>query len=320
MSETQHSIKAVARRTGLSPHVIRVWERRYGAVTPVRTGTNRRVYSDSEVERLDLLRRAIGAGHSIGNIAQLPSENLTRLAAVPAPAVTPPKAGTVKPEQLVAECLEAVKELNTRALEEVLTRGSVALGQHGLLERVVAPLARQIGDLWRDGTIMAAHEHFASSIIRSFLTRNSKPYALDANAPMLLVATPAGQLHELGAVMVAAAANDLGWRVVYCGASLPASEIAGAAAQNRARAVALSIVYPDDDPNLPGELENLRQHLPAEIRIIAGGRASGSYAPVLEKIHALRAEDLRNLYDLLENIRKPGGAKRSAKPRCLTPL
>jgi methylmalonyl-CoA mutase cobalamin-binding subunit len=179
------------------------------------------------------------------------------------------------------------------------------LGQHGLLERVIAPLAVSIGNLWRDGSIMAAHEHFASSVIRSFLTRNSKPYALNGNAPVLVVATPSGQLHELGAVMVAAGANDLGWRVVYVGASLPAAEIAGAAVQHRARAVALSIVYPDDDPNLTGELENLRRYLPEEIRIIVGGRASLSYAPALEKIHALRAKELSDLYVHLEEIRKP---------------
>jgi methylmalonyl-CoA mutase cobalamin-binding domain/chain len=306
MAETHHSIKAVARRTGLTPHVIRVWERRYGAVKPVRTGTNRRVYTDSEVERLDLLKRAIEAGHSIGNIAQLPAENLNRLASSPVSPAPPAKAPAVDAEALVNECLEAVKQLNTRQFEDVLTRGSLGLGQHGLLERVVAPLAKAIGELWRDGTIMAAHEHFASSIIRTFLTRNSKPYALNGNAPVLLVGTPAGQLHELGAVMVAAGANDLGWRVVYCGASLPASEIAGAAVQNRARAVALSIIYPDDDPNLPTELESLRKYLPPQVAIIVGGRASGSYAPVLEKIHALRTGELRDLYDILENIRKPG--------------
>jgi methylmalonyl-CoA mutase cobalamin-binding domain/chain len=264
------------------------------------------VYTDSEVERLDLLKRAIEAGHSIGNIAQLPAENLNRLASSPVSPAPPAKAPAVDAEALVNECLEAVKQLNTRQFEDVLTRGSLGLGQHGLLERVVAPLAKAIGELWRDGTIMAAHEHFASSIIRTFLTRNSKPYALNGNAPVLLVGTPAGQLHELGAVMVAAGANDLGWRVVYCGASLPASEIAGAAVQNRARAVALSIIYPDDDPNLPTELESLRKYLPPQVAIIVGGRASGSYAPVLEKIHALRTGELRDLYDILENIRKPG--------------
>ena len=75
------------------------------------------------------------------------------------------------------------------------------------------------------------------------------------NAPVLVVATPSGQLHELGALLVGAAAANLGWHVTYLGASLPAAEIAGAALQNRARAVALSLVYPEDDPTLEDELD-----------------------------------------------------------------
>ena len=105
--------------------------------------------------------------------------------------------------------------------------------------------------------------------------------------------------------MVAAAANDMGWRVVYLGTSLPAVEIAGAALQHKARAIALSIVFPGDDPNLPAELESLRRHLPEEIRIIAGGRAAESYASTLTTIRALHAQELKGLYRILEEMRVP---------------
>ena len=78
-SKQVHSIRAVSKQTGLSPHVIRVWERRYKAVEPVRSETRRRMYSDAEVERLKLLQAATSAGHSIGNIANLPAERLSEL-------------------------------------------------------------------------------------------------------------------------------------------------------------------------------------------------------------------------------------------------
>jgi methylmalonyl-CoA mutase cobalamin-binding subunit len=61
-------------------------------------------------------------------------------------------------------------------------------------------------------------------------------------------------MHKPGALIVATIAASDGWRVTYLGPSLPAEEIAGAAHQNRARAVALSLVYPGDDPFLRGEL------------------------------------------------------------------
>jgi MerR family transcriptional regulator, light-induced transcriptional regulator len=95
--------------------------------------------------------------------------------------------------------------------------------------------------------------------------------------------------------------------VIYLGTSLPAMEIAGAAIQNKALAVALSIVFPGDDSNLPQEMTNLRKHLPEGIRIIVGGRAAESYAPVLEQIQAVRTKELKELYRILEQMRMPAG-------------
>lgn len=308
MSEVQHSIKMAARKSGLTAHVIRVWERRYNAVSPDRSDTNRRRYSDAEIERLTLLRAATHAGHSIGNIAKLPLEKLRKLAfeATPAAGLPASKRSGATATQALAASIGAIEKLNSTELVEILGRAAVAFGQHGLLEKIIAPLAQQVGELWRAGTITAAHEHFASAVIRNFLVQNSKSYAANGTAPVLVVGTPAGQLHELGAVMVAAAANDLGWRVIYLGTSLPAVEIAGAAIQNKARAVAMSIVYPDDDPNLAQELESLRKHLPPEIKIITGGRAAESYNPTLEKMKAIRTKGLSELYRILDQMRVPG--------------
>ncbi|MDB6057544.1 MAG: transcriptional regulator, MerR family, partial [Verrucomicrobiales bacterium] len=114
------------------------------------------------------------------------------------------------------------------------------------------------------------------------------------------------QLHELGALLVAAAAANLGWSVTYLGASLPAAEIAGAAQLNRARAVALSIVYPEDDVNMEAELVYLRQMLPANIAILAGGRAMPAYMSALQKTGALPQKDLNELCATLEQLRGSG--------------
>src|ERR1700739_3920195 len=75
----QHSMKIASRRTGLSPHVIRIWEKRYGAVVPSRTKTNRRLYGDAEIERLRLLGLATKAGHTIKNAVKLTNADLKAL-------------------------------------------------------------------------------------------------------------------------------------------------------------------------------------------------------------------------------------------------
>jgi DNA-binding transcriptional MerR regulator/methylmalonyl-CoA mutase cobalamin-binding subunit len=317
MQEAHQAIKVVSRRTGLSAHVIRIWEKRYGAVEPERTGTNRRLYSDEQIERLGLLRDITQAGHSIGNVANLPTEKLRELAreftgnmrSAVLPSV--PDRGILGADGWLEDCVAGVKSLNSRALEETLKRAETELGALGLLQRVIAPLAQTIGTLWRDGVITAAHEHFASAVIRGFLSNAARPYAGTESGPGLVVATPAGQIHELGALIVGAAAANLGWHVTYLGASLPAAEIAGAARQNRAQAVALSLVYPEDDPRLESELTRLREALPPEVTLLAGGRAAAAYGETLERLGALAINDLAHLFSVLEDLRKPARKAKS---------
>ncbi len=308
MSEYHLPIKAVVRRTGLSAHVIRIWEKRYGAVQPERTATNRRLYSDDQIERLALLREITRSGQSIGYVAKLPTEKLRQLAAASPAGDTraAPGAPTASAaSSFLEQSLAAVRALDARALEQALNRSETALGAVGMLQRVAAPLAQAIGGLWREGSITAAHEHFASAVLRTHLAQAARPFAAGADEPVLIVATPAGQLHELGALLAGALAANLGWRVTYLGASLPAPEIAGAARQNRARAVALSLVYPADDPRMEGELTRLRELLPSDVQLIAGGCAMPAYRGALDRIGAVPAGDLAQLSLALDRLRLP---------------
>lgn len=306
-------MKTVVQRTGLSPHVIRVWEKRYGAVSPRRNASNRRLYSDAEVRRLLLLHAATKAGHSIGTIARLSDEQLRALTGWAEEGVLSKSQGNghALPGDpsggFLAAALEAVRRLDAGACEVVLLRASLELGSQGLLQNLIAPLSTKLGDLWQAGELTVAEEHFASGVVRNFLANLARPYALPDHAPVLVVATPVGQLHELGAILVAAAASGHGWRVTYLGTGLPAVEIAGAVARTGARALALSLVYPADDPQLPGELQLLKRFLPESLAIVVGGRAAAAYRSALEAIGAVLAKDLRGLYAFLDSVRQPNG-------------
>jgi methanogenic corrinoid protein MtbC1 len=201
------------------------------------------------------------------------------------------------------DCLAAIRQLDSLQLEQGLRQGLLSMGVQGLLQNLVGPLAHAVGDQWRLGQITAAHEHFASAAIRAFLGSAARPYPLTNSAPTMVVATPAGQIHELGAVIAAAAAANQGWRVTYLGVCLPAAEIAGAAVQDRARAVALSIVYPEDDPHLSAELISLRRFLPTEVSLVVGGRAAPAYQRALHEIGAVHATQLADFYGFLDGMR-----------------
>lgn len=317
-SSPRHSIGVVARRTGLKPDLIRAWERRYNAVEPGRTQTRRRFYSDADIERLLLLRRVVSSGRGIGQIAHLPNQELRALiaeepAARAVPVVrepAPPPARESSPhtpedeaEPYLTLCLAAARRLDVQELEQQLERALIALSRQHLLDKLLMPLMQRIGDLWQHGDLRPIHEHMASSVVRTFVGSLRAAYHAPATAPQLIVTTPARQLHELGALIAAAAAATDGWQVTYLGADLPAEEIAAAAIQKGAKAVGLSIVYPPDDPILPDELRRLRRLLPRTTQIVVGGRAAAAYATVLDEIDARRVENLKELREELELLR-----------------
>ena len=294
------SIAVAARRSGLSQHVIRAWEKRYGVITPSRTDTHRRLYTDEDIERLQLLRRATQAGHSIGNIASLPAERLRPLAAEEA--VAPAAKSPDTAETLLAAALEAVKALDSGKLERLLQDGIVTLGRGLLTLRVIVPLIQHVGTEWERGNLRVAHEHCATSVIRTLLGSFVHAHSQTNNAPVLVVTTPPGQLHELGALIAGAAASDRGWKVIYLGPSLPPEEIAGAFHQCKADALALSIIYPADDPALSAQLRSIRHLLP-NAPILAGGTAAAGYVGALSDIGAIICNDIPSIARALDAVR-----------------
>lgn len=74
-----HSIRSVVRLTGLSAHLLRIWEKRYAAVLPTRTKTQRRLYSEADIERFISLKTLTDQGHAIGQVAGLPTAKLQEL-------------------------------------------------------------------------------------------------------------------------------------------------------------------------------------------------------------------------------------------------
>ncbi len=77
--ENKYSIKAVSTITGINEHTIRAWEKRYNAISPERTDSNRRMYSETEVEKLNLLNKAVMVGHNISSVANLSVSELNSL-------------------------------------------------------------------------------------------------------------------------------------------------------------------------------------------------------------------------------------------------
>lgn len=298
-----HPISVVVRRTGLSQDILRAWEKRYEAVTPLRTPTGRRLYTEEHVAKLRLLKQLVDGGRRISDVADLDLDTLRQMAdedaseAIVGPRLTPRRAVS----GYLATCLEAVDRLDRHGLEQALDTALVALSRPRLRADVLVPLIHALGERWQAGTWRVVHEHLASAVLRSFLWqlwRRSEP---GVGAESVIVATTAGQRHELGALLAAGVVADLGWRVVYLGCDLPAEEIAAAAQTSQSRAVLLSLVYPLNELRMFEEIRRLSGLIPAGVPIIAGGRAASAGRDELEVAGVTVADTLDDLAGHLED-------------------
>ncbi|GEP45114.1 MerR family transcriptional regulator [Brevifollis gellanilyticus] len=314
-------IQMASQLSGLNPHVIRIWERRYNALNPSRTCTNRRMYCEEAIERLKLLRELTEAGHRIGNVARLGTEDLRRLVDQQLTRTAAPVAGFTathaisfveavpcleKPQDFIQCALEACGAYDTDRLRRLLLRARQQLGQRGMLHQVICPLLEHMKQAAEAGGLRPAHECIATSVIREMLMLPVPGSQTAPNAPELMVATPCGELQEIGAMMAAASARDLGWRITYLGPNLPVEEIAACAQARRARAVALSVVYLEKCPVIEEKLLRLRRLLPESTAMIVGGKAASGYEQLLAGAPIHWAHSLCELDQILLQVASRG--------------
>lgn len=298
-TEPRYSIGVVCRRTGLKSDRLRAWERRYSVVDPGRSEGNQRLYTDEDIRRLTLLRRLTDAGHRIAHVAGLPESELEELVAADAsarvrtPLPSPSAREVGDAARLLSTCLSAVQQLDAVALRARLEEAAGALSGVAFIEELLVPLVHRIGDLWEEGGLKVAHEHLASAVVSAFLENLRVAYDIPEGAPRMIVTTPAGERHELGALVAVSIASAAGWDVTYLGPDLPAEEIAAAGRQVDAGLVGISLVHPREQrPDIVEEIRKLRRHLGEGVGIVVGGRAAPAYQDVVDEIGGAVVEDL----------------------------
>lgn len=287
----QYLIKTVSKRSGVKSDLVRAWERRYQAVNPTRTSGGHRVYTDQDIARLKLLNQATSNGHSISQIAQYSLDALKNLVknepdSTPKPLIIPSTASNRihLADGYIEKCYAAVLAFDAKALESHFENAIVELGTEAFIEHLLTPLLSIIGERWKTGELRPVHEHMTSSVIRSltYILRNNHP--CPANAPRMIVSTPIGQLHELGALLAAIMAELCGWQVTYLGANLAAEEIAAAIKYTNACALTLSISFASDDHVVPKEIRRLKKLIGNNVSLIVGGRAASHFEAVLNEV------------------------------------
>ena len=304
--EPRHPIRVAAQRSGIAPDTLRAWERRHEVVQPGRSGTARRLYSDADIERLRLLRTLVDAGHGIGRIASLPEAELRSLLESDdaGPVETDARtsgASDSAPHPALGRAMDAMGALDATGLRRVLNRAAIELGPERFCERVLDPFCRAIGERWASGEVSVAHEHLASVAVRNALGGMLDVLLEDVDGPVALATTPAGERHELGAMMAAAAAAGSGWRVHYLGPDLPAADIAEAARHLGADVVLVSIVA-EHGRDVEQELRAMREALGEPVTILAGGAGAAHLTGTLRAARIRLLPDLASLRRTLADL------------------
>jgi DNA-binding transcriptional MerR regulator/methylmalonyl-CoA mutase cobalamin-binding subunit len=299
-------LRTVAAMTGLTPDLIRAWEKRYAVVSPIRGARGARLYSAADIAHLRLLARVVGAGRMIGDVAAFSLAELEQLAVFHAPggeraerpAVHAPRA------DFVARVVERLEGFDYAAVARLLGDAVVGLGVRGFVHEVAVPLAHRVGARWAHGDLSIAEEHLLTGMLRNLLA--SLLQGRTAQGRPLVLATPAGERHEIGLLVVALLAREGGANVVYLGADLPAADIVTAAARVRARALGLSAVAGENRIAAIAEITAIQKALPADVELWLGGADAGKVAAGVKAFRGLVLDTFETMEPELARI--AGGA------------
>jgi len=257
------SIGAVERDSGIARDTLRVWERRYGFPEPLRNPRGERVYPVEQLRKLQQIRRLMDQGHRPGKIVALSDADLLQL--------ENSLSGSDEPEAHVKQLVNLLQNTDGSGLEDAFDSIYKQHGMEYFIVHTVAPLLRNIGELWVRGRLDIFEEHFLSVTLTRFLNNKISILQRYAGRPRALLATLPGEQHTLGLLMVSSMLSSHGISVINLGAEVPLDQLVAATDRYDADIVGItfSAAYPYE--NIRGDLNELRDYIEQDVDIWIGG-------------------------------------------------
>ncbi len=252
-------IGELSRRVGVSEHVLRAWESRYGLLKPARSAGGYRLYSEDDEIRVRRMLAHLESGLAAAQAARAavdearrptPATSATTTAATSTTDVGGPDVrvavDAAGPAGLV-ECADALRQglddLDESAAQAVLDRLLTDFTIETVLRDVLVPYLHDLGERWEHGEVTVAQEHFASHVLRGRLTSLSRGWG-NGRGPLALLACPPGEQHDLALIAFGIALNRNGWRVGYLGANTPMPDVIQVSSALRPSLVVLAASTP----------------------------------------------------------------------------
>lgn len=231
-------IGELSARTGISTDLLRMWERRYGLLTPRRSDGGYRLYATTDIARVRLMQHYLDQGVAAAQAARLVRE--ARAGAVDAhPGL--PKGDVQAALRILRTSLEAFDDAPA---EEVMGRLLRNFSPALVLRDVLLPFLAGIGDRWACGEVTVAQEHFASQFCETRLRALARGWGRGGDRCAVLACAP-GERHQLGLMTFGIVLRNRGWRIVFLGADTPLVCVRQAAEATGASAVVMSATRDD---------------------------------------------------------------------------
>jgi DNA-binding transcriptional MerR regulator len=253
-------IGELSRRLGVSDHLLRAWESRYGLLQPVRSAGGFRLYSETDALRVRRMQAHLARGLSAAEAAQAVLGEDSGARADPGRAAAPRRAPSATGE-LSGALQRALDAFDEPAAQAVLDRLVSDLSLATVLRDVVLPYLTELGERWERGTASVAQEHFASNVIRGRLAGLARGWG-NGHGPRAVLACPSGELHDLALMVFGIMLNRSGWRIDYLGMSTPVDELTRTVDARRPDLVVLAATRPENLEPLAPQLATLAQHAP----------------------------------------------------------
>ena len=295
MNMNTHRIHRVAKLTSLSKDVIRVWERRYGLVKPSRSSNRYREYSDEEVALLRFVKAQMEQGATIGALAAEGRDQLVARMRI----ATPVSAEEQKPhERLLDDLMGSLDPLDKAGFERRLNGAVAVIPFDEAVQRILLPLQRRIGELWHQGRLNIAVEHYVTKIIQQKLFSVMNQLPVNEFGPRILIACPEGETHEIGAQAVAYIAAIRGCHVYYLGPNLPHSDLVIFCETITPDLVLLSLTEVKPEAAALQQLKDLEQ-LATRWSVAVGGQGARAIGDRLRDTKIELLDDLTALHSRL---------------------
>jgi DNA-binding transcriptional MerR regulator len=260
-------IGQLAKRTGVSPELLRAWEQRYGLLQPTRTPGGFRLYSAADEARVQRMQSLVSGG-----LAAAQAARLVLSGGEPAPRTDSGSATIL--EDAAGDLTASLDRLDEEAANTALDRLFSAYTVETVLQDVVLPYLHRLGDRWEAGEVSVAQEHFASNLLRGRLLGLAQGWG-QGQGPLAILACVPGEHHELGLLAFGVALRRRGWRITYLGTDSPIDAAADTARSLAPAVVVLLSINPDNFLDHAGQIEQLANQVPV---MIAGTGATPEVA------------------------------------------